>query len=176
MKGGPWTWVNRQDDTRRSCLDIGIVSVSLVPYISKVIIDSDRKFTPRQVIRNKKKTKSIYTDHFSIMIELTGMPRNQCMNRPEPTWNKGKPEGWETFKRVTYDYAYKIDSIVEEKKKDINTIMKEIDKIDTKIKFMSFGKTKPKSKKAILKRKEVKCQECPVYVTVSLRIPSAQEP
>ena len=93
------------------------------------------------------------------MIELAGMPRNQCMNRPEPTWNKGKPGGWETFKRVTDDYADKIDSIVEDKKKDINTIMKEIDKIDTKIKFMSFGKTKPKSKKAILKRKEVKCQE-----------------
>ena len=48
--GGPWTWVDRQDNARRSCLDLGIVSVSLVPFITNVVIDNDRKFTPRRVI------------------------------------------------------------------------------------------------------------------------------
>ena len=79
-----------------------------------------------------------------MLIELSGMPRNQCRNQPEPTWNKGKPGGWEIYERVTEDHADKIESIVEDEEKDTNTIMKDIDKIDTKIRFKSFGKTKPK--------------------------------
>ena len=91
VSGGPWTWIDWQYDTRKSCLDIGIVSLSLVPFISKVIIDNERKFTPRRVIRKKNNIKTIYTDHFSVMIELSGMQRKKHINRPEPAWNKGKP-------------------------------------------------------------------------------------
>ena len=91
--GGPWTWVDRQDNARTSCLDLGIVSVSLVPFITNVIVDNNRNFTSRRVIQRKKKTKTIYTDHFSLKIELKGMPRNQQMNQQTPMWNLGKPEG-----------------------------------------------------------------------------------
>ena len=34
-------------------------------------------WSPRRVITIKKKTRSIYSDHFSLKIELKGMPRNQ---------------------------------------------------------------------------------------------------
>ena len=66
--GGPWTWVDRQDSNRKSCLDIAIISQSLIPYLTKVVIDADRKFTPRRVIKKKKETMTIFSDHFALKI------------------------------------------------------------------------------------------------------------
>jgi hypothetical protein len=54
VEGGPWTWVDRQDNTRMSCLDLVIMSVSLLPYLVKVKIDKERMFTPRRVIKREK--------------------------------------------------------------------------------------------------------------------------
>ena len=159
VEGGPWTWIDRQDNKIKSCLDLAIVSVSLVPFIYKVIIDVQRKFTPRRVIRRKKNIKTIYTDHFSVKIELKGMPRRQHMKRHEPIWNKGKPGGWDIYGRVTDDNAEKIEAIVEDHEKDIETVMKEINIIDNKTKFIAFGKTKPKSKKIVQKEANNKTQE-----------------
>ena len=158
VEGGPWTWVDRQDNTRQSCLDLGIISVSLLPFISKVVIDSNRNFTPRRVIKSKKKIKTIYTDHFSVLIELSEMPRKQHPTKVKPTWNKGKPGAWDIFERVTDEYAERIEEIVDDSENNIETVMKEIENIDTKIKFISFGKTKAKSKKSVPKRKEDKTQ------------------
>ena len=159
VQGGPWTWVDRQDDTRMSCLDLVIISVSLVPFVTMMIIDVDRKFTPRRVITKKKKTRSIYSDHFSLKIELKGMPRNQKISQTESTWNKGKPGGWELFERITDDRAEEIEKIVDDSEKNIETIVKEINAIDTKIKFKAFGKTKPKTRKKFIERKENKSQQ-----------------
>ena len=89
----------------------------MVPFISKVVIDQERKFTPRRVIRKKDNTKTIYTDHYSVMIELSGMPRKQQMKKPEPAWNKGKPGGWELYKIITDEYAEKIETIVKDDEK-----------------------------------------------------------
>ena len=132
VQGGPWTWVDRQDSTRKSCLDLGIVSASLVPFVVNVIIDVDRKFTPRRVIQRKKKMTTIYTDHFSLMIDLKGMPRQQHLNQHESIWNKGKPGGWEAYEKITDEKADKIDKIIEDLDVDIETVMKELDKVDTK--------------------------------------------
>ena len=63
VEGGPWTWQDRKDNRRKSCLDLCIMSISLLPHINKVVIDKDLKFTPRQVVKTKKTTKSIFTDH-----------------------------------------------------------------------------------------------------------------
>ena len=67
--------------------------------------------------------------------------------RGQRTWNKGRPGAWDIFERVTDEYADKIEAIVDDNEQNINTAMKNIEKIDTKIKFISFGKTKKKSKK-----------------------------
>ena len=46
--GVPWTWVDRQDSNIKSCMDIGIISLSLIPYLTKVVIDADRKLTQEE--------------------------------------------------------------------------------------------------------------------------------
>jgi len=60
VEGGPWTWVNRQDPNRKSCLDLIIISNSLLPYFTKLIIDDDKKFTPRRVKKMKKKVDNFH--------------------------------------------------------------------------------------------------------------------
>ena len=52
-RGGTWTWVDRKDNRRKSILDLAIMSESLLPYIAKVEIDSEKKFTPRRVMKRK---------------------------------------------------------------------------------------------------------------------------
>ena len=145
-KGGPWTWVDRQDNKIKSCLDIGIMSVSLQPYLTKVIVDTDRKFTPKRVITRKKIKRNIFSDHYSLKIEFKGIPRKQEENKQETTWNRGRPGGWETYQRITDDVADKVSDI-NEKEDDIDKVMKQIDAIENKTKFKAFGKTKSNVKK-----------------------------
>ena len=152
--GGPWTWVDRQDSSRKSCLDLGIMSASLLPFLSKVEIDKERKITPRRVIKKKKNITTIYTDHFSVKVEFIGIPKNHHNYKPEAGWNLGKPNGWKVYEDETNKVAEKIDDIVNEETLDINTILKKIEVIDTKVKFKSFGKTKPSVKKHL---KILKC-------------------
>ena len=154
---GPWTWVDRQNNQTRSCLDLVIASDSLLPYVTLVWIDRERKFTPRRVLRAKKKTRNIFTDHFPVKVILSGIPRRKGETRLEPTWNLGKPGGWQTYERLTNEAADKIKAIAVNENDDIDTKMKKIDTIETKIKFSAFGKTKPSNKKFSDTKK---CKEC----------------
>ena len=147
VEGGPWTWVDRQDISRMICLDLGIMSVSLLPYLVKVEIDKERKFTPRRVIKTKKKTTNFFTDHYSLKVEFKQIPKKHENNKSEPTLNRGKPGGWENYENTTNNVASKIDEITDDKEVDINTVMKKLETIDTKIKFKTFGKTKTSMKK-----------------------------
>ena len=165
-EGGPWTWVDRQDSTRKSCLDIGIMSVSLVPFLTKVMVDTERQFTPRRVRTIKKKRITIFTDHYSLKVEFKGIPRKEETAKPETSWNRGKPGGWQVYERITDDVAEKVRKINEDEN-DINKAMAKIEAIETKTKFKSFGKTKHSEKKGTKQRlcrcdpgKRGSCDEC----------------
>ena len=67
-QNGPWTWIDRQDSRTKSCLDLAIASDCLLPYVTLVWVDRENKFTPRRVLRNKNKFKTIFTDHFPMKI------------------------------------------------------------------------------------------------------------
>ena len=147
VEGGPWTFIDRQDSTRKSCLDLCIISVNLLPFIAKVQVDKDRKFTPRRVIKRKKEIKSIFTDHFSIKVELKGLPRSKNKKVYQSRWNLGKPGGWDRFVRFTNEMAEKVNKVVNNSELHIDEVIKKVDKIETKIKFASFGKTKTSLKR-----------------------------
>ena len=95
---------------------------------------------------------TIYSDHFSLMIELKGMPRTQSLNQQESIWNKGKPGGWEAYEKLMDEKADKIEKIIEDSDINIENVMKEIDEIDKKIKFQAFGKTKLVARKALMNK------------------------
>ena len=90
--GGPWTWVQPgREEEVRSCLDLVIVSASLLPYIRRLVIDSGREFTPRRVVRRREGVGSIYTDHYALEVVLEGLPRREGgVDRPA-AWNLARP-------------------------------------------------------------------------------------
>ena len=111
-------------------------------------VDRERKFTPRRVLKSRKKIKTIiYTDHFPIKVELSGIPRRKEDNKSDPTWNLGKPGGWELYEKLTDEAAKNVKAIAEDPQTDINSKMKRVESIEKKIKFAAFGKTKPSTKK-----------------------------
>ena len=38
-EGGVWTWVDRSNPTVKSCLDLGIVSAGLLPFVTTFKVD-----------------------------------------------------------------------------------------------------------------------------------------
>ena len=137
-----------------SCLDLAIISVSLTAFVSRVIVDSQRCFTPRRIIRNRSRTKTIFTDHYSVMVKLKGMPTKQQKENHEHAWNKGNPNGWEMYERMTDEKSDTIKAIVDNQDNDIEMVINKLDKIETKIKFKAFGKTKVKSKPKVVINKK----------------------
>ena len=89
VEGGPYT---REDPAtgKLSCLDLYIVSRELWPYVNKLVIDRDKKFTPARPIKRKGKYRLIYTDHFSTLLSLKDLPRRQ----KEKAEKKGHMESW----------------------------------------------------------------------------------
>ena len=153
VQGGPWTWQDRKDVMRNSCLDLCIISISLLPYVHSVVVDKDLKFTPRRVVKTKKQTKSIFSDHFALKVELKGMPKKQEQEKQGTMWKLNNPGGWETYKSLTDKAAADIEEAIDTES-DINNVIKKINAIETKIKFKSFGKTKVSIHKV---KKDVKC-------------------
>ena len=127
---GPWTWIDRKDNNTKSCLDIAIASMALVPHVVNFEVDRERKFTPRRVIRKKNMITEIFTDHFSLKIELSGMPKNKNESKPVARWNVNKPGGWLIYERITDEILDKINSIVDNDKITIDEAIKRIDTLE----------------------------------------------
>ena len=75
------------------------------------------------------------------------MPRRKEQTKIEPTWNLGRPGGWDTYERLTNEAADKVRAIAEDTNEDIDAKINRVEKIEKKIKFLAFGKTKPSTKK-----------------------------
>ena len=61
VQGGPWTWESAADSKIRSCLDLVIVSAGLLPHVSSLVVDSERKITPARVSMRKGMKNLILT-------------------------------------------------------------------------------------------------------------------
>ena len=146
--GGPWTWIQRGNPEIRSCLDLGIISSCLIPFLDSVVIDKEHNFTPRRVIKRKGKIQSIFTDHLPIEIKLKGMPRRKRLKIDNPaSWNTDKPEGWKIYKEVTDSVAVKMNEIINNNDLSIEEVVKKVETMENKAKFVAFGKTRSSSKK-----------------------------
>ena len=127
---------------------MGICSQNLLPFVKSFVIDKEKKFTPKRIVWRKSQFSSVYTDHFSIEVTLSGMPRRTTLSMKSSRWNLGKPEGWKCYQELTEKAAEKIEEIVLNDEIGINDAMKKVTAIDNQIKFSAFGKTRDKSKKA----------------------------
>ena len=70
-------------------------------------------------MKTKKGIKSTFTDHYSLKIELRGIPKKQTKEKQQPTWNLNKEGGWIAYESVTNKEAHKIEEAVD-KEADID--------------------------------------------------------
>jgi hypothetical protein len=73
-------------------------------------------------------------------------------------WNTSNPEGWNNYSWMTNLQAGAIKKICEEEE-SIDEAVKKLKKIDEKVRFSAFGKTKIKTKKPKPKTSEDKSEE-----------------
>ena len=80
VEGGPDT---RRDPAtgKMSCLDLFVISRELRPFIFSLVIDKEKKFTPYRAVKEKKKIRLIYSDHFASILTFKNLPRRQEQKR-----------------------------------------------------------------------------------------------
>ena len=155
-EGGPWT---REDpsDGSLSCLDLAIGSANLKQCVVKVLVDQKKEFTPYRAITTRGVLGLRYTDHLSLILELK-MKSRKTSQKTEVKWNTSKPGGWNHYNWISNLKANKIKDAVENEN-DTDTAGKKLDKIDKKIRFAAFGKTKIKNNKPKRINKDNKSEE-----------------
>ena len=82
----------------------------------------------------------MFSDHFLIIVEFENLSKGWIAKDKESSWNQNKPGGWEKYKALTETASEKMDSIIENEELSIEEISNKIEKIETKIKFQSFGR------------------------------------
>ena len=81
MVDGPFTRIDPADESRKSCLDLIIMSKNLFKYVKEVTIDKDRKYTPFHVTG---KRRIVYPDHFAIIVKMENIPRREAKVKQPP--------------------------------------------------------------------------------------------
>ena len=155
-EGGPWT---REDPAYGtwSCLDLAIGSQNLKNCVVKVVVDTEKKFTPYRPTTCRGIIGRRYTDHLSLMLEIK-MKNKKMIQKQEVKWNTSKPEGWHNYKWISNLHAEEIKKVCEEES-NIDYVEKKLGKINDKIRFAAFNKTKIKNKKSMPKPKPNQTEE-----------------
>jgi hypothetical protein len=110
-------------------------------------VDRDKMFTPMRVITKGQDLVKRYTDHLSNKISLCGLPSSKGEVLTKTKWNLMKPGGWEKYGQATDDIAGKVVDVVDVEK-DIYEVIRKIDKLQDKAKYIAFDKTKITHKKS----------------------------
>jgi hypothetical protein len=91
------------------------------------------------------------------------MPRSKAEKREkETTWNLKKVGGWEAYKMKTDELANRIEEIVDDHDKPIDEVMENVMKVENKIKFAAFGKTRKQvgfKKTKVANNNQSKCNQ-----------------
>ena len=79
----------------KSCLDLAVAYINLMPYTNVRLIDRDRNFTPKRMVsmgRNEA-VEAVYTDHYAFILELSGLPARKDNGGTAVKWTLAKPNG-----------------------------------------------------------------------------------
>ena len=146
MAKSPYTRVDPADpdnDSKKSVLDLIIMSRELFCHVDKVTVDKERKFTPSHTLKRNKVT---YPDHYAILISFKDIPKKNIKPKKPPKivrWNTNKKNGWERYAQETTNNLV-LNNIAngEVDSSDPNSVANQIEKELTKVKFKCFGKVK----------------------------------
>ena len=130
------------------------MSADLAPYLKRIVIYVKHNFAPARPRLVAGRKKLVYSDHFPLLVEFENLPQGWISKDIECSWNQKKPGGWERYEALTEAASKKMDSVIEDEELSIEEISDKIEKIETKIKFQAFGKTKPPTKLKTKRRLE----------------------
>ena len=141
VEGGPFTRFDPNDpqnDSKKSLLDIVVVSNELGKYIGKLEIDKNQQWTPYKVEKDKLK----FPDHYAVKITLQNIPIRRKQFQPggrETKWNLKRENGWGNYLKKTENNPtlWKAAQMITDEPEDI---LKVIEKETNKVKHASFGK------------------------------------
>ena len=88
-------------------------SVDPLPFVKGMLIDCERKVTPKQVVSGKNGMKFAFADHLPIIIMLEGMDISKRVVKVETRWNLSKPEGWKAYKVLTNKVTYDMNRVID---------------------------------------------------------------
>ena len=163
--GGPFTRydpANPSDESKRSVLDLCLVSVELFKYVEVLVIDSKLAFTPARPIKNGL----LYSDHYSLLLKLKNLPmKSHKLKSTQKTvrWNTNKEGGWKMYTELT-ENSTKLLDVALDSHDDPDFLMKSVEKELKTISYKSFGKVKEKSsRKAANKIDVLQVQKNDIY-------------
>ena len=111
-----------------------IVSANLMPFITELVVDREREFTPYRVVKIGMGLGKRYTDHYSLICLVEGLPAADGEREITTKWNLKKSGGWESYTIATDETADKIEEIVEVEH-DIEEVVRTFEKLQDKAKF-----------------------------------------
>ena len=159
VQGGPFT---REDPATgvMSCLDLWVVSIELLPYVSSLVIDREKNMTPYRAVKEKQNYKLVYTDHLSSLLTLKDLPlRRQKKEEKKTIWNLAKSDSWTEYKKETDAFSEELEKIVENKNTSVQETMHKFDRIHDKIKFKVFGKVSLNNNKNTKEKENTKNED-----------------
>ena len=147
-EGGPFTRLepsNPNDDDKKSCLDLALVSKDLFRYVEKLVIDKDEKFEMYRVVTKNGIKNLVKPDHYTMILSFVDIPlnRNKVKSDVNVRFNLKKEDGWKKYEELT-EQCSNLLKIVNDNEESIEQIYGRFDSLHTKIKFKSFGKTRVK--------------------------------
>ena len=105
VQGGPFTREDPANKDKKSCLDLFVISQSMRPYLTSLIIDSQRKMAPVRAVKKKGGTRLVYSDHYSCLLTFNNLPKQNKQGREQNTmkWNLAKEGGWDSYERISVE-------------------------------------------------------------------------
>ena len=76
-RGGPFTRFSPsepENNERKSCLDLVIVSKNLSEHVEELIVDSENRFQISRVTAVNGDVKLTHTDHYTLILKLKNVP------------------------------------------------------------------------------------------------------
>ena len=139
--GGLYTRQDPADPEKKSVLTLAIASKSLIPFIDAFRVDSERKYSPRRILKRKNGNHVVrHSDHFLVELVLKNLP-NIPKVKKSLNWFYNKPGGWDRFYELTKGAAKDIEKMLKNcKDLSVDEIDKKITKRIEKVKWKAFGK------------------------------------
>ena len=119
------------------------MSRELLPYVSKLTIDSGRKMAVSRATKKGSSYNLVFSDHYTCMLTLKDLPRRREGNEDKRVvWNLAKEGGWIKYAELTNanNMAEELNKVINDDTKSTEEIHHKYSKALDKVKFRSFGK------------------------------------